>query len=440
LKVNLINPEKKGERMLNRALLAPLGLTCLAAYTPEGVDVRIIDENLERVDYKDRPDLVGITSMTATACRAYEIADEYRKRGVKVVIGGIHASMLPEEAMEHADAVVVGEAETLWPKVVSDADAGRLEPLYRLEERGEFKNPLPSRKDLINRKNYWMANNIQTSRGCPHDCSFCSVTTFNGRNVRHRELDNVLAEIESMPKPRFMPKKMIPFVDDNIAANPKRAKELFKALIPLNINWGSQACISFGEDEELVGLAAESGCRMLFIGLETVSSSSLEEMGKRQNKVERYAESLRLMRKHDIYVTGSFIFGFDADDDSIFQETLDFAIENKIHLAQFSNLTPLPGTRLYNQMVAENRMKPGYWLNGLRDSEAVFQPRNFSPQGLCDKTRKVQRDFYSIRSIMKRFYFSRYAPHLLLYNLMYNRFGTDRSPVYRVQSTVQGVA
>jgi radical SAM superfamily enzyme YgiQ (UPF0313 family) len=440
LKLHLINPEKKGERIWNRALLAPLGLMCLAAYTPEEVETRIIDENLEKVDFVDRPDLVGITSMTATASRAYEIADAYRERDVKVVMGGIHASMLPEEAMQHADAVVVGEAETIWPKVLSDADAGRLEPLYRMQEHDDFSNPLHARNSVIDRKNYWMANNMQTARGCPHDCSFCSVTTFNGRHMRHRELDNVLAEIESMSKPRFMPKKMIPFVDDNIAANPKRAKELFKALIPLNINWGSQACISFGEDEELVDLAAESGCRMLFIGLETISSSSLEEAGKRQNKVEKYAESLRRLREHDIYVTGSFIFGFDADDDSIFQDTLDFAIENKIHLAQFSNLTPLPGTRLYDQMVAENRMEPGYWLNGAGDDQAVFQPKNFDPRELADKTRKVQRDFYSIRSIMKRFYFSRYAPHLLLYNLMYNRFGTDRSPVYRVTRPAQFTA
>lgn len=432
MRLHLINPEKKGERILNRALLAPLGLMCLAAYTPDEVEIRLTDENLEKVDFDDRHDLVGITCMTATARRAYEIADTYRAKGVKVVLGGIHASMLPGEALQHADAVVVGEAETVWSKVISDADAGRLEPLYMAEERDDFRDPLPARRDVIDRKNYWMANNMQTSRGCPHDCSFCSVTTFNGRHVRHRDLDSVLAEVDSMPKPSFMPRKMIPFVDDNIAANPKRAKELFKALIPLRINWGSQACISFGEDEELVGLAAESGCRMLFIGLETVSSGSLKEMGKRQNKVERYADSLRTLRKHGIHVTGSFIFGFDSDDDSIFEDTLDFAIRNKVHLAQFSNLTPLPGTRLYQQMVAENRMKPEYWLNEARDDGAVFQPKNFSPQELCDKTRRVQREFYSIKSIIRRFHLSRLAPHLLLYNLLYNRFGTDRSPVYRV--------
>lgn len=439
MRIYLVVPAKEGDRIIGRSLVAPLGLITLAAYTPEGVDLRLIDENLESIDFEDKPDLVGITAMTATVRRAYRIADEYRSRGVKVVMGGIHVSLLPEEALEHADAVVIGEAESMWPKVVADADAGRLEPVYRVEERDDFRKPLPPRRDLINRKNYWMANVMQTSRGCPHDCSFCSVTTFNGRRVRERDLDSVLAEVESIPVHPRLRRRFIPFVDDNIGANRKRAKKLFEALKPLKTIWGSQACINFGEDEELVALAAESGCRMLFIGIETISPSSLEEIGKRQNKVERYADSLSNLRKHGIHVTGSFIFGFDSDQESVFSETLDFAVRNKIPLAQFSNLTPLPGTRLYDEMLAVDRVKAGFWLRDPQDNREVFKPKNMSELELCERTRRVQSGFYRLGNIVKRFSFGRNSHNMLLYNLVYNRVAVSRKSLLEVPSPAQSL-
>jgi radical SAM superfamily enzyme YgiQ (UPF0313 family) len=423
MKIQLIAPTKNGESYLfDRGLLAPLGLMYLAAHTPAGVDVRIIDESVEPIDFSDVPDVVGITSMTATAPRAYDIADRYRALGVKVVMGGIHPSMVPDEALEHADTVVVGEAEQLWEQVVEDARDGRMASLYKQEEFEDFKTPLLPRRDLINRKRYWSANSVQTSRGCPHHCNFCSVTEFNGRKIRMRETDSVLAEVETLSRGNIMRKKVVPFIDDNIAASPKRAKELFKALIPMKVLWGSQASITFANDEELVALAAESGCRFLFIGLETLSPGSLQEMGKNQNKVEEYAGALRLLKKYKIPVMGAFVFGFDGDDDATFKTTLDFAIRNKIQVGQFANLTPYPGTRLYKQLLEENRLiDPTFWKDPEWDSHALFQPMKMMPQQLFDNTHQLHLDFYSYRSILKRMTFQKHWSYWLAFNLLYRQ-------------------
>ena len=422
MKVHLVAPTKKGETYLfNKGLLAPLGLMYLAAYTPEEAEVRIIDEIVERVDFTDIPDLVGISTMTATAPRAYEIADRYRSMGTKVVLGGVHASMVPEEALEHADSVVVGEAEAIWPGVVSDADAGRLKPLYKQESFIDFECPLLPRRDIIDPKRYWCANVIQTSRGCPHDCNFCSVTVFSGRRCRTRAVDSVLAEVETISRSNLIRRKAVAFVDDNIAANPGRAKELFKALIPMKILWGSQASITFANDEELVSLAAESGCSFLFIGLETLSSQALAEMGKSQNRVEQYEDALRLLKKYKIPVMGAFIFGFDSDDESVFSETLEFAMRNKIRVAQFANLTPYPGTRLYRKLLDEDRVEARFWFDLSWNDRVVFMPKNMSAKRLFEKTHLVHRDFYSYRSIMKRLSLRRHWSYWLAFNLLYRQ-------------------
>jgi radical SAM superfamily enzyme YgiQ (UPF0313 family) len=429
LKLHLIAPTKQGETYLfNKGLLAPLGLMYLAAYTPPEVEVRLIDENVERIDFSDVPDLVGITTMTATAPRAYEIAGRYRSLGTKVVLGGVHASMIPEEALRYADAVVVGEAESIWPQVLADFDAGRLEHLYHQKEFIDFERPIQPRRDVIDPRRYWSANGVQTSRGCPHGCNFCSVTAFNGRRVRMREVDNVLAEVESLPSHNRIKNKVVAFVDDNIAANPARAKELFKELIPMNIKWGSQASITFAMDEELVALAAESGCQFLFIGLETMSRKALAEMGKRQNKVEEYEDSLRLLRKYGIDVMGAFVFGFDCDDESSFTDTLDFAMRNKIQVGQFAHLVPYPGTRLYNELAEQGRIEPEFWFESSWDARVVYTPKNFSAEWLTDRTHKVQRDFYSYRSIARRMYYHRHWSYWFAFNLLYrNSLSNGRS-------------
>lgn len=442
MKIHLIAPTKQGETYLfNKGLLAPLGLMYLAAYTPDEVEVRIIDENVEPVDFGGKPDLVGISTMTATAPRAYQIADRYRDLGIKVVLGGVHASMVPEEALEHADSVVIGEAEGVWPKVVADADGGRLEPLYHQEGFIDFKRPRIPRRDVLDPGRYWSANGVQTSRGCPYDCNFCSVTVFNGRRPRVRDLDNILEEIDSLSRANLLRKKIVPFVDDNIAANRRLAKELFKALIPMKILWGSQASITFAQDEEMVELAAESGCRFLFIGLETLSPGSLAEMGKKQNKAGEYEAALRLLKKHKIGVMGAFIFGFDSDDESVFSATLDFAVANKIPIAQFANLTPYPGTRLYSKLLDEHRVEQDFWLNESWDSRVVFSPRNMSAAGLFRQTHQVHRDFYSYRTIFKRMSVRKYWQYWFAFNLLYRQtvFSSRSSEIMTPEPDVETV-
>jgi len=420
MKLHLIAPTRKRKPHLSgKELFPPFGLMYLAAYTPQEVEIRLIDENVERIDFADRPDLVGITTMTATAPRAYEIADRYRALGTKVVLGGIHASMVPDEAQQHADSVVIGEAEAIWPRVISDADAGCLEPRYRQESFIDFKRPFLPRRDLVDPKRYRSVSGIQTSRGCPHDCSFCSVTAFNGRRHRARELDNVLAEVASLSRRNSVRRQVIPFVDDNIAANPGRAKQLFRALIPMKILWGSQACITFARDEELVSLAAESGCCFLLIGLETLSPRALVEMGKRQNKVEQYKDGLRLLKKYGIHVMGTFLFGFDSDDEAVFSDTLEFAIRNRMALAQFSTLIPYPGTRLHRQLLGENRLEPRFWLDPSWASRVVYKPKNMSAERLYENTCQVQRGFYSYRSMIRRMSLHRHWNYWLAANLAY---------------------
>lgn len=422
MRIHLIAPTKKGERYLfNKGLLAPLGIMYLAASTPDWADVKIIDESVEFIDFTDLPDLVGISTMTATAVRAYEIADAYRSRGVKVVMGGVHASMVTDEALKHADSVVIGEAEDIWPKVVEDAAAGCLEPIYKSETRNEFKRPLMPRRDLINNKLYWTTNAVQTSRGCPHACNFCSVTAYNGRKVRHRDTDSVLEEVETLQRNNLLRKKVVAFVDDNIAASPKRAKDLFARLEPMDLMWGSQASITVANDEELVAMASASGCRFLFIGLETLSPESLKEMGKDQNRIEMYAQALRTLKKHKIHVMGAFVFGFDSDNESVFGHTLDFALDNKLQIAQFANLTPYPGTRLYEQLLSENRVTPGFWLKPSWEDAVVFRPNQMSPERLHAKTHDVHLDFYSYRSIMKRMSLKRHWSYWLAFNLLYRQ-------------------
>jgi len=249
-----------------------------------------------------------------------------------------------------------------------------------------------------------------------------SVTAFNGKRLRAREIDDVLAEVESLPRNNLLRTKVVPFVDDNIGAIPSRSKKLFKELIPMKLLWGSQASITIAKDEELVALAAESGCHFMFIGLETMSNSALEAMGKHQNKIEDYAEALRLLRKYKIHVMGAFVFGFDTDSATVHDDTLAFAMENKVHVAQFADLTPYPGTQLYFQLKDEERLEPAYWMDPESCGRVVYKPKHTSGAVLRARTQALHREFYSYKSIFKRMM----PPHKhwsywLAFNLLYRQ-------------------
>jgi radical SAM superfamily enzyme YgiQ (UPF0313 family) len=378
-----------------RSLAPPLSLAQIAALTPPDFEVSISDENISAVDLTKDVDLVGITTLTQTANRAYAIADSYRARGVKVVIGGIHASVLPEEAAQHADAVVIGEAEGIWATVIEDFKSNNLKQIYRQDKRPDLVNlPIP-RRDLLNNASYLVPQTLITTRGCPYNCSFCSVTTFMGHTYRCRPIEDVLKEIET-----FNPKKPILFLDDNITGNPKFAKELFRALIPYKINWVGQCSVTIAKDDELMKLAADSGCMLLAIGFESISPTNLTSVGKKAGWVDKYADDIKKIHSYGIGIHGFFIFGFDEEKEDVFDRTLRFAQKMKLESAQFSLLRPYPGTALYESLDKEGRLLTKDWSE-YKDG-LVFEPKSMPK----DKLEKGQIwtfvKFYSLLSTFKR--------------------------------------
>ncbi|MBI3814861.1 MAG: radical SAM protein [Nitrospinae bacterium] len=374
---------------------ARLSLTMVAALTPKDIDVSIIDENIDNVNFEADVDMVGITVMTAHATRAYEISRKFRDRGVKVVLGGIHPTAVPDEAMQHADAVVAGEAEGIWQDVIEDFKNGSLKRLYRAAKPASLINLPHPRRDLLNIKAYNIGNTVQTTRGCPFSCEFCSVTDFFGRSYRQRPVDEVIKEVE------LIDRKFVAFVDDNIAGNPKYAKELFRRLAPLKIQWGSQASLTMTKDPELLKLAQESGCRGMFVGIETLSPDNLAQINKTFNKVENYEDAIKKFHDHGISITASIIFGFDNDDEGVFERTIRFLEKNKIDLATFYILTPLPGTVWSKKMEAEGRIIERDWAK-YNGGHVLFKPKNISPERLQEGYWWAFHQFYSISSVLKR--------------------------------------
>ncbi|MBN1695306.1 B12-binding domain-containing radical SAM protein [candidate division WOR-3 bacterium] len=375
-----------------------LSLATVAALFPRDAKIEIINDSIEKIDYNENVDLVGITSITATTPRAYEIADKFRKKGVPVIMGGMHASALPEETIKHVDAVVIGEAEGQIKPLLKDFKNGKLKKFYASEKRPDIKHiPLP-RTDLYEKKNkyYKEMHMIQTTRGCPFNCDFCTVTHFFGQTYRTRAVEDIVKEIKTVSR-----RTLIFFVDDNIAGNPKYAKELFKALIPLNIKWFGQASLVIAKNRELLRLAARSGCISLFMGIESVSQSSLKEVGKSMNKVEDYKESIKIIHDHGIAIIGAFIFGFDSDDKSVFEETVSFIDRNHIELPSLAILTPLPGTRLYDRMEEAGRIISRDWSK-YTVGEVVFQPNLLTVEELQEGYYWSRKQLSSFSSIYKR--------------------------------------
>ena len=401
MKILLISPENKKsiyaytKEDVKAFWFPKLGLPTIAANTPPDVEVRIVDECVEDIDFNVDVDLVGISVMTYLAPRAYEIAARFRARGVKVVLGGIHVSMCPEEAKEHADSIVVGESEKTWPILVEDFRRGELKSLYEEKDLPKLENlPIP-RRELFKPNSYWTTNCVQTSRGCPFACDFCTVTIFGGNQFRLRPIEQVIEEVKRLKK------GFVVFVDDNIAGNKAYAKQLFKALIPLKINWGSQASLTMARDPELLDLAAKSGCTALFIGVESISEENLAAANKRFNKVDKYKEEFRRFHDYGILIQTGMIFGFDHDDESAFERTVEFLEENNIELAMFNILTPLPGTNLYKKMDAEGRIIDRDWSH-YDGRHVVFKPKLMTPETLQEGFLWAYHKFFSYPSIIKR--------------------------------------
>jgi len=373
-----------------------LSLPAIAAMTPPDWDVEILDARVTPIDYGRKADLVGITGFTAEIPNAYEIADGFRKSGTKVVMGGIHVSALPEEALQHADSIVVGEAESVWKELLHDAEQGELKSIYRSDSLIDMDNMAFSRRELLDRKMYVSCfNTIQASRGCPFNCEFCAVTAFFGRKYRTRPVSDVIDEIR-----RFDTRDFI-FVDDNITGQKSFARELFKALIPLNRTWGGQTSINIAKDDDLLSLYAKSGGKYAFIGFESLSEQNLAKMNKSWNSSDAYKEAIKTIHKAGINILGSFIVGLDDDDSSVFKKTYDFIMENKIDAAQLNILTPFPGTRLYETMKEEGRITDGDWAK-YHTSEVIFSPKKMTADELQDGYYALFRKIYTWSSILKR--------------------------------------
>ena len=374
-----------------------LSLTTLAALTPPEMEVRILDENVEAIDFDSRPDLVAVSLMTPLAPRGYEIADQFRIRGIPVVVGGVHATMMPEEAEEHADAVVIGEGEILWPEVVADFSQAALKKYYRTDRRTPLNSMALPRRDLLRRGAYLFQNTLQTTRGCPNDCDFCSVTTFYGNTYRFRPVAEVLQEIGALKG------NLIFFVDDNIIGSRTYAQELFEGLKPLKKRWVSQATLNISRETKLLTLARDSGCLGLFVGFESLSQEILNDLGKPFYRVAQYETAIRRLHDHGIGIQGSFIFGNDNDPPDVFSRVVRFCIQNRLEAVLFSLLTPFPGTRIFHQLLKENRIIHFDWEK-YDMNHVVFRPQGMTAEALEKGFFEAYRKVYSSTSLLKRLF------------------------------------
>jgi radical SAM superfamily enzyme YgiQ (UPF0313 family) len=406
MKIKLIAPAEHRETSISSAetfMIQKVSLPLLAALTPAGHAVKIVDESFTPDDVNENVDLVGITVLTELALSAYRVANAYRERGVKVVMGGIHSTVLPEEVLQHADAVVVGEAEKTWPQLVTDAAQGKMQKIYRASGMTDLNSlPLPKR-DLyprpISRGYTPFAVGVETARGCPYDCEFCSITQVMGSRLRTRAIDHVIAEIESIPSSNLF------FVDDSLGCNRKIAKQLFAELIPLKRRWVGQATISLAEDIELLHLMRRSGCEGLLIGFESVERQIQDGMRKTRALKMDFSEAMRRFHGEGIAILGAFIFGFDDENKSVFDRTLEFITASRLEAIQLRILCPLPGTRLYKQLLSEGRLfDPKWWLREKPLGPLLFCPKCMTPEELLDGLNRTKKECYSLGSIINRFF------------------------------------
>ncbi|HET6846874.1 MAG TPA: radical SAM protein [Anaerolineales bacterium] len=404
MQVTFIKPTlgclQDGQHFVDEARMEPLSLGILAGLTPPGVDCRLVDDRIDTIDFDDDTDLVAINVETFTARRAYEIADEYRKRGIRVVMGGMHATLLPDEVAQHADSVFTGDAETLWPQVVADAHAGRLRPLYH----GECGVPQPGvlpRRDLYAGKGYLPISLIQFGRGCRHHCEFCAVGQYFDHHQCTRPIDEVVAEIQAQRRRDLF------FIDDNLISDPQAAKALLRALIPLDVRWVSQASVEQTLDDELMDLFVESGCLGNVIGFESLDIANVLQMGKSPNRsaVDGYATTLAALSERHLQTWAAFILGYDNDDVESMLSLCEWGIAQRFTFAAFNVLMPYPSTPLYTRLKEEDRLlyDGNWWLHpAYRFNYAAFRPKRMTADELTEAGWTCRQRWSSMSSILRR--------------------------------------
>ena len=410
-----------------RRLAPSLSLLVLAALTPPEHTVYIEDENVRTISYDDSPDLVGINVNVDTSQRAYKIASHYRTRNIPVICGGIHASAVPDEALLHANAVCIGEAETLWPQILTDLAAGRLKREYYNDNPTDLATtPIPS-WHLLDHSKYLYTNIVCTSRGCPFKCEFCyNSCDYMHNRYRNRPIENVLDEINHLPTRELM------FVDDNFAGNITWTNAFLDAIKPLNLRWHAAVSSNIATQLHLLDKMRDTGCESLFIGFESINKASIRSVGKHQNHIDRYEQLIREIHARGIMINASMVFGFDHDYPDVFQNTLNWLIHNKIETMTAHILTPYPGTKLHQQLQREGRIidRDGTHYN---TSSVVYTPMNMTREQLYKGYRWIYRQFYSYKNILKRLPEDRTQrlPYLL-FNLIYRKHGKLTSQIARL--------
>lgn len=394
----LITASSPGIQKVRRARVLnfqQITMPYLAAFVPAHWQVIHVDEAVESVDLSLQIDLVAITFHTPSAFHVYALAAAFRQRGIPVALGGPHVTLMPEEAREHADVIFVGEAEVTWPRFLREFEAGQYAREYRSIQPPSLDDAPPARQDLYHRRDR-TSGRLFATRGCVFGCDFCTLAVTYQRKVRKRPVMAVAAEYASFPG------RVIIFWDDNLANDRDYAKDLFRAIAPYKKWWSSQASIQAGQDDEFLELAAGSGCKQLFIGLESVCQASMNQVHKGFNRVENYARVIERIHAHGIAVQAGIVFGFDSDTEAVFDETLDFMESVGIQNATFNILTPYPGTVLYRRLEAEGRILTRDWSKYNSRGDVVFQPRNMNPETLLAGYRYANRRFYSASSLYRR--------------------------------------
>jgi radical SAM superfamily enzyme YgiQ (UPF0313 family) len=404
MRLTIIHPcigRRPGQPYIGTWQMEPLPAAVIAGLTPKGVEVKFYDDRMEAIPFDEPTDLVAISVETYTARRCYQIASDYRRRDVPVVMGGFHATLCPEEVAEYAEAVIIGEAEGLWPRVIDDFRHGRLEKIYRQPERPSLTGLKPDRT-IFRGKRYLSIGLVEAGRGCHFKCDFCAVQTVFNKTQNRRPVDDIIAELASM---RQQKKKFFFFVDDNITSNVRQAKEFFRALIPLKLRWVSQASINAAHDEEFLDLLVRSGCEGLLIGFESLNPENLRAMDKGFNTMKGgYEQALANLRRFGIKLYVTFIFGYDLDTLASFAETVEFARYHRFFIGAFNHLTPFPGTPLYQRLEGEQRLLyPTWWLDEAYSYNKIpFQPAMMTPEELQQGCLAARKAFYSIPSILHR--------------------------------------
>ncbi len=405
MKVTFIKPtigRKEHSLYVDEGRMEPLMLGVLAGLTPEDVEVALYDDRMEAIPYDEPTGLAAITVESYTARRAYEIAAEYRRRGVKVIMGGMHVTLLPEEAMAHADSIFIGDAETLWGQVVRDAQNGKLQRIYRAAPGIAQIGGVMPRRDIYKGKGYLPLSLMQFSRGCRFSCSFCAVSEYFGRKHYIRCIDDVLREIEQQER------KFLFFVDDNIASDAGMLKELCRALIPMKVRWISQASLDITQDAELMRLMVDSGCLGHVMGFESITPASLRDAKKSPNipGFANYRREVEILRDHSMQIWAAFTLGYDSDTYASVLDTMEFALKNRFTFAAFNILMPYPGTPLYKKLQNEERLlyDGQWWLHPqYRFNQAAFVPKNMTPDELTEACHLARKQFNSLPSLFYRF-------------------------------------